>query len=105
VKSWLASSGTVKESFSGTLEDTWHNHFRTLCAKIKEVKTTNMKGSDKQEDKPSPHPPFSFISAPSDVHLFEVCTPWTTFCRQPKNSMHKELVTLQQSFMQLAYSL
>jgi hypothetical protein len=47
-----------------------HNQFRAICTEIEEVKTTNMKGSDKQEDEPSPHPPFSFISAPSDIHLF-----------------------------------
>jgi len=38
--------------------------------KFKEVKTTNMRGSDKHIDEPSPHLSFSFISAPSDVYLF-----------------------------------
>jgi hypothetical protein len=66
VKSWLASSGQLRNLFSGILEEMCHNQFRAICAEIKEVKTTNMKGSDKQKDEPL----FSCISAPSDIHLF-----------------------------------
>jgi len=69
-----------------------------------------MKGSDKQEDKPSPHPPFSFISAPSDIHLFGPLRyaihehhfadddNQNTACTKSSDASTK-------SFMQLAYSL
>ena len=44
-----------------------------ICADIKEVKTSNLKGSAKQEDESSRHPPYSPGLAPSDFHHFEHC--------------------------------
>jgi hypothetical protein len=41
-----------------------------MCADMKEVNTMNLKGSAKQEDESSPHPPYSPDLAPSDLHLF-----------------------------------
>jgi hypothetical protein len=41
--------------------------------RVKEVKTTNLKGSAKREDESSRHPPYSPDLAPSDFHLFEHC--------------------------------
>jgi hypothetical protein len=35
-----------------------------ICADFKEVKTSNLKGSAKQEDESSPHPPHSPNLAP-----------------------------------------
>jgi hypothetical protein len=45
-----ATTKTVKESCSGILEDECHGQFRAMFAGVKEVKTTNSKGSAKQED-------------------------------------------------------
>ena len=40
-----------------------------MCADIKEVKTTNSKGSAKQEEESSTRPAYSLDLAPSDFHL------------------------------------
>jgi hypothetical protein len=40
-----------------------------MCADIKEVKTTNSKGSAKQEDESSTRPAYSLDLAPTDFHL------------------------------------
>jgi len=62
-----------------------------------------MKGLDKLEDEPSPHPSFSFISAPSAIYLFGPLTyalhgkPFFRW-RQPKHSMHEELWCFNKDF-------
>lgn len=69
-----------------------------------------MKGSEKQEVEPSPHLPFSFISAPSDIYLFGPLRyalhghhfsdddNQNTACTKSSDASTK-------TFMQLAYSL
>jgi hypothetical protein len=47
-----------------------HNQLTAVCADIKEVKTTDSKGSAKQEFESSPYPTYSSELAPSDFHLF-----------------------------------
>jgi hypothetical protein len=46
-----------------------HNQFRAICADIKEVNSTNLKGSAKQEDESSLYPSCIPDLAPSDFHL------------------------------------
>jgi hypothetical protein len=41
---------------SGMFGDSCHNQFRVICANIK-VKTMELKGSARQKDESSPHPP------------------------------------------------
>jgi hypothetical protein len=41
---------------------------RGIRAEIKDVKTTNLKSSDKQEDESSHHPPHNPDLAPSESH-------------------------------------
>jgi len=62
-----------------------HNQFRAICANIKEVNSTNLKGSAKQEDESSPYLLYSPDLAPSEFHLpgflkdaFEVAVLQTT---------------------------
>jgi len=44
--------------------------FRAICADIKAVTTTNLKGSAKEEDESSPHLPDSPDLASYDCHIF-----------------------------------
>jgi hypothetical protein len=81
-KSWRPSSATEGNLLVELLREC-HNKFRTICANIKEVKTTNLKGSAKQEDESSTHPHSSPDFAPSDFHLFgppKGCTLRMPFC-------------------------
>jgi hypothetical protein len=61
----------VKKFFSEIHEDRRHNQIPAICADIKEVKTTNLKGSAKEEDESSPYPPDRPDLTPSDFHLFD----------------------------------
>ena len=77
--------GQWRNLVSGILEEKCHNQFRAICADIKEVNSTNLKGLAKQEDESSPYPVYNPDLTPSEFHLsdplkdgFEVAVLQTT---------------------------